>query len=234
MASSRLHVVALSRWLADEVKRSPILGRFPLTVIPNGLDLQEFAPRCRDSARELLGIPRNAKVLLFVSEELGNRRKGFALLLEALARCAGKIPDLLLLSLGQNKPAVHVDIPWVHVGSVNNDRFLSMVYSAADLFAICSLQDNLPNTVLEAMACGLPVVGHAVGGIPDMVRNGVNGLTVAATDDGALAAAIVDLFNDSARCAQMGANGRRIAVEEYSVERQAQRYSELYATLVSK
>jgi len=66
--------------------------------------------------------------------------------------------------------------------SVNNDRFLSAVYSAADLFAICSLHDNLPNTVLEAMACGVPVGGYAVGGISDMVRNGVNGLTVTATD----------------------------------------------------
>lgn len=230
--SSGLHFVTPSRWLADEVKRSPILGRFPVDVIPYGLDLEEFAPRDRGKVRDLLGIPQDARVLLFVAEEVSNRRKGFAFLIEALAQTAGKIPNLLLLSLGQNKPAVQVEIPWVHAGSVNNDRFLSMVYSAADLFAICSLQDNLPNTVLEAMACGIPVVGHEVGGIPDMVRNGVNGLTVPATDVDALAGAIADLLNDSARCAEMGANARRIAVEEYSLELQARRYAELYATLV--
>jgi glycosyltransferase involved in cell wall biosynthesis len=230
--SARLHFVTPSRWLADEVKRSPFLGRFPVGVIPYGLDLEEFAPRHRENVRDLLGIPRNARVLLFVAEEVDNRRKGFALLIEALARCTGKIPNLLLLSLGQSRPEVQVDIPWVHVGSVNNDRFLSMVYSAADLYAICSLQDNLPNTVLEAMACGIPVVGFAVGGIPDMVRNGVNGLTVTPMDVGALADAMSGLLNDRTRCAEMGVNARRIAVEEYSLDLQAQRYSELYATLV--
>ena len=233
MPFSKLHFVTPSRWLANEVKRSSILGKFPVSVIPYGLDLEEFSPRHSGSVRDLLGIPRNARVLLFVAEEVNKRRKGFALLLEALARCAGKIPNLLLLSLGQNKPDVQIEIPWVHIGSVNNDLFLSMVYSAADLFVICSLQDNLPNTVLEAMACGVPIVGFAVGGIPDMVRNGVSGLTVAATDVDALAVAISDLLNAEVRCAEMGANARHIAVKEYSLELQARRYAELYATLTS-
>jgi glycosyltransferase involved in cell wall biosynthesis len=231
VSPSRLRFVAPSRWLAQEVRRSPILGRFPVDVIANGLDLEEFAPRHRENVRDLLGIPRDARVLLFVAEQIGNKRKGFALLTEALARCAGSIPNLLLLSLGQNRPAVSDRIPTVHVESVNNDRFLSMVYSAADLFAICSVQDNLPNTVLEAMACGIPTVGFGVGGILDMVRNGLNGFTVPATDVRALADAISELLNSSARCAELGANARRIAVEEYSLELQARRYEELYVSL---
>jgi glycosyltransferase involved in cell wall biosynthesis len=232
VSSSRLRFVAPSRWLAQEVKRSPILGRFPLSVIPHGLDLEEFAPRNRGNARELLGIPRDARVLLFVAEAVDNRRKGFTLLIEALTRCAGKIPNLLLLSLGQNRPEVQADIPWVHVGSVNNDRFLSIVYSAADLFASCSLQEAYGLAVLEAMACGIPVVGFSVGGVSDLVRNGVNGLMVAATDVGGLGDAISGLLSSSARCAEMGTNGRRIAVEEYSIELQARRYAKLYASLV--
>ena len=171
-------------------------------------------------------------MLLFVAEDIANRRKGFDHLLEALRRCARDIPSLLLLSLGQNKPRVEVPIPCVHVGSINNDRFLSMVYSAADLFAICSMQDNLPNTVLEAMACGIASVGTAAGGIPDMVRDGVNGFTVAATDAGALADAITGLLNNRDRCGEMGANARRIALQEYSLELQARRYAELYASVV--
>jgi glycosyltransferase involved in cell wall biosynthesis len=229
---SGLHFVAPSRWLGDEVKASPILGRFPVDVIPNGLDLEEFAPRHRGSVRDLLGIPRDARVLLFVSEQIANERKGFTFLVKALAQCAGKIPNLMLLSVGHNRPAVQIDIPWLHLGSVDNDRLLSMVYSAADLFAISSLQDNLPNTVLEAIACGIPVVGHAVGGIPDMVRNGVNGLTVPAADVEALASAIGVVLGDPARCAAMSAHARRIAVEEYSLELQGRRYAKLYATLV--
>jgi glycosyltransferase involved in cell wall biosynthesis len=229
---SRLRFVTPSRWLAEEVKRSPILGRFPVCVIPYGLDLEEFAPRPRENVRELLGIPPDARVLLFLAEQIGNKRKGFALLIEALARCAADIPNLLLLSVGQNKPEVSDRIPCVHVGSVNNDRFLSMIYSAADIFTICSVQDNLPNTVLEAMACGTPIVGTSTGGIPDMVRHGVNGLVVPATDVDAFADAISSLLNNRARCAEMGRNSRRIALEEYSLELQARRYAELYASLV--
>jgi glycosyltransferase involved in cell wall biosynthesis len=229
---SRLNLVASSRWLAQEVRRSPILGKFPITIIPYGLDLEEFSPRPREIVRDLLGIPQDARVLLFVAEDIDNKRKGFELLVEAVIRCANRIDNLLLLSVGRNKPEVHVTIPWVHVGTVNNDRFLSMVYSAADLFAICSLQEAFGYTLLEAMACGVPAVGYGVGGILDMVRNKLNGLTVAVTDVSALANAIIDLLNDRARCAEMGANARRIAVEEYSLELQARRYAELYSSLV--
>jgi glycosyltransferase involved in cell wall biosynthesis len=151
---------------------------------------------------------------------------------EALSRCKGKVENLFLVSLGHNKPSVQLRIPWLHMGLVNNERFLSIIYSAADLFVIPSLQDNLPNTVLEAMACGVPVVGFAIGGIPDMIRREVNGLLVTSSDVAALYAAITDLVKDPARREEMGVNCRRIAVEEYSLELQARRYSELYKSLI--
>jgi glycosyltransferase involved in cell wall biosynthesis len=116
---------------------------------------------------------------------------------------------------------------------VNNDRFLSMVYSAADVFAICSLQDNLPNTVLEALACGVPVVGVNAGGIPEVVRNGENGVTVDSANPDALATAISDLLNDPVEHAQMKASSRRLAVEEYALELQAQNYANLYESLLA-
>jgi glycosyltransferase involved in cell wall biosynthesis len=230
--TSRLHFVASSQWLAHEVRRSPILGRFPITIIPYGLDIEEFSPRPRGIVRDLFGIPQDARVLLFVAEDVDNKRKGFEFLVEAIGLCANRVPNLLLLSVGRNKPEMRTAVPWLHLGTVNNDRFLSMVYSAADLFAICSLQEAFGYTLLEAMACGVPAVGHGVGGILDMVRNGVNGLTVPPTDVKALADAISELLNSASRCAEMGASARRIAVEEYSLELQARRYSELYATLV--
>jgi glycosyltransferase involved in cell wall biosynthesis len=233
LPQSKLHFVSPSRWLASEVKRSALLGRFPVSVIPYGLDTTEFAPRSKHCARELLGIPQNARVLLFVAESVDNQRKGFRMLVEALEQCGQSIPDLMLLSLGQGVSQTTLRFPWLHVGSVNNDRFLSMVYSAADLFAICSIQDNLPNTVLEAMACGVPVVGHAVGGIPDMVRDGVTGMVVPVGDVGALSSGILQLFSNPERLSDMGANARRIACDEYSLSLQAKRYSALYSELTA-
>ena len=226
--SSRLQFVTPSRWLAEEIRRSPLAGRFPISVIPYGLDLNDFAPRDRAACRDILGLPLDAKVLLFVADGLDNERKGFAQLTAALAALPRDVP-VAILSVGRNKPDVEIHVPWIHVGSVGNDRLLSVLYSAADIFIIPSLQDNLPNAVLEAMACGTPVLGFAVGGIPDMVRPGVTGMLVPPADVEALGSAIIQLLRDPEHLGEMGLNCRRVAIEEYSLVLQAGRYSKLYA-----
>lgn len=228
----RLQIVTPSRWLADEARRSSLLGRFPVTVIPYGLDLQDFAPRERSHVRRLMGIPEHAKVLLFVSDGVTNVRKGFRFLIEALRELEG-VDHLVLVSVGHNKPPLNVSVPWIHVNAIDNDRFMSAIYSAADVFAIPSLQDNLPNTALEALACGTPVVGFDVGGIPDLVRPGETGLLVPRGDVAALARAIAGLLGSPDRLRQMAARCRQIAEREYSLECQASRYAALYEKLLS-
>ncbi len=226
--SARLQFVTPSRWLAEEIRRSPLAGRFPVSVIPYGLDLHDFAPRDRAACRDILGLPPDVKVLLFVADGLDNSRKGFALLTAALAALPRDVP-IAILSVGRNKPDVAIDMPWTHVGEVKNDYHLSVVYSAADIFIIPSLEDNLPNTVLEAMACGTPVLGFAAGGVPDMVRPGVTGMLVPPADVEALGSAIMQLLRDPEHLGEMGLNCRRVATEEYSLDLQASRYSQLYA-----
>ena len=225
-----MRIVTPSQWLAGEMRRSALLGRYPVSVIPNGLDTQAFAPRDRIHAREVLGIPPQAAVVLFVAEWTDNRRKGFALLSEALARLNKRL-NCFLLSLGGHPPAEVLDIPRLHLGVVGNERLLSLIYSAADVFVIPSREDNLPNTVLEAMACGTPVVGFEVGGIPEMVRPGITGLLAPPEDAAALGQAISELLQDHQGRTKMAAQCRRIAVEEYAVEIQARRYGQLYQQL---
>jgi len=232
VAPRSLSIVTPSSWLAEEVKRSALLSKFCVDVIPNGIDVTEFAPRDRVAARDVLGIPQESKVVLFLADVLDNRRKGFDLLMQALPGCAKRVGDLLLMSVGRNAPPHNSSIPWLHLGFVADDRLLSLMYSAADLFVISSLQDNLPNTVLEALACGIPVVGFDVGGISDMVRPGITGLLALPFDVDSLRSAIVELLEDGARRREMATNCRRIAVEEYSLELQAKRYSELYKSLL--
>jgi glycosyltransferase involved in cell wall biosynthesis len=216
--------------MADRVAESPLLSRFPMTVIPNGLDVTEFAPGDTCGARDALGVPQDAKVVLFVAESTANRRKGFDLLAEALGGLRDA-DNLLLLSVGRHQPELNGRIPHRHLGSVEHYQ-LPLVYRAADLFVIPSLQDNLPNTVLESMACGTPVVGFAVGGIPDMVRQDATGLLARAADPDALRVAIDELLGDAPRRLDMGRRCRQVAVEEYSLERQARRYGELYQSLI--
>lgn len=228
--ADRLHVVAPSAWMAEQVKRSPLLGGFPLSVIPNGVDTREFAPRDRATARDVLGVPRTARVVLFAADPVHQPRKGLARLVEALAGLADR-RDLLLVTVGSGAPALGATaVPHRHLGRVEY-RWLSLVYSAADVFVIPSLQDNLPGTVLEAMACGTPVVGFAVGGIPEMVRHDATGLVVEPPRAAPLGAAIETLLADPERRRRMAEAGRRVVESEYSVEQQARRYSDLYGSL---
>jgi glycosyltransferase involved in cell wall biosynthesis len=224
--------VAISRWMAATVQGSSLLGGCPVTVIPLGLDVDDFAPRDRCLARDVLGVPREARVILFAADSVENRRKGFKLLAKALVGL-DRLPHLFLLSLGRGKPALDTPFPHLHLGYISNDRLLSLVYSAADVFVCPSLQENFAQTALEALACGIPVVGFAIGGLPDMVRHGVTGLLVSPQDVVALRAAIVDLLQDVAKRTEMSAHCRRIAVEEYSLEIQARHYIELYQQLVA-
>ncbi len=229
----RLHIVALNRWMADKVASSPLLGDFPVTIIPNGLDLDDFSPRDPHFAREVLGLPRDAKVILFVAASVDNRRKGFTYLEQALAGLK-HLPDLYLASVGHGKAAIAAPISYLHLGRTDNDRLLSLIYSAADLFVIPSLEDNLPNTVLESLGCGTPVVGFKVGGIPEMVQSGVTGLLAPVGEVDSLRAAILELLENPAKRREMAANCRRIALKEYSRELMARNFSQLYQRIVAE
>jgi glycosyltransferase involved in cell wall biosynthesis len=229
MAPSRLHIIALNSWMARRVERSPLLRKFPLTIIPNGIDTELFSPLPKAAARRLLELPQDAFLVLFVAYSVNVRRKGLDLLAHALTEPT-VLSNLHLVSIGSGTPSMNGQIPHRHLGKIDDDRMLARVYSAADVFVCPSREDNLPNTVLEAMACGTPVVAFDAGGIPDMVRPEVTGLLVPTGDAEALRAAMVDLLRAPERRAVLGANCRRIALEEYSLEVQARRYAELYET----
>jgi glycosyltransferase involved in cell wall biosynthesis len=229
---TRLHIVATSRWLAEQAKKSSLLGRFPVSTIPNMIDTTDFAPRDRAFARQVLGLQADARVVLFVSQAATNRRKGLALLAQAV-ETSPSIDNLVLLSVGSGKPVLSSRVHNVHLGHVSNERFLSLIYSAADLFVIPSLQEAFGQTVLEAMACGVPVVGFEVGGIPDMVRSGRTGVLVPVGDAGALRDAIAELLNAPAARERMAVECRRVAVAEYSFDVLADKYLALYQGMLN-
>ena len=232
LADDRLHLVGTSRWIAGEAKRSSLMGRFPVSIIPNGLDVRDFAPRDRHTARDFFDLPADAKIVLFAADSTSTVRKGFAYLAEAL-QGMNDVPDLLLVSVGAGEPKLS-GVRHRHLGKIKDDRVLSLAYSAADVYVIASLQESFGQTVTESMACGTPVVGFASGGIVDMVRPGVTGELAPTRDVAALRDALKRVLSNPAKRAEMAANCRRVAVEEYSLDVQAAAYRSLYESLLSR
>jgi glycosyltransferase involved in cell wall biosynthesis len=157
-------------------------------------------------------------------------RKGLKELLAAIAQMP-RPSRPVLVTIGAKAPEVAVTAHR-HLGMIHDDAVLAQAYSAADAVIVPSLQENLPNTALEAIACGTPVVGFDVGGIPDIVRPDDTGLLAPAGDETALSAAIARLLDDRALRQRLSGNCRRVAVQEYDPRQQALRYLELYRSMV--
>jgi glycosyltransferase involved in cell wall biosynthesis len=227
---SNLTIVTLSRWLTEQAKQS-MLNRFPIHYIPNGLDTEAYQPLDPEQCKSLLGISSSKKVLMFGAQSLTDPRKGGDLLLKALSSLPTALKaETVLLILGDGGAAISeaVGIDTLNLGYVNSDRLKSIAYSAADLFIFPTRADNLPLVLQESMACGTPMVSFKVGGVPDLVRPGVTGYLAQPEDAEDFCNGIVQLLEDGNLCDRMGQQCRAIALAEYPVELQAQRYIELY------
>ncbi|TVR99359.1 MAG: glycosyltransferase [Rhodospirillales bacterium] len=222
-------IVAPSRWLAGDARRSALLARFETLTIPNPLDTDIFQPRDRATAREVFGLPQTARIVLFVADSLSDHRKGMDLLQSAVAGLPAEA-GVTLAAVGGSKGGM--DGECIALGRIDNPRIFSFALSAADVFVLPTRADNLPNVILEAMACGVPVVSFDVGGVPDMVRPGVTGLLAPPEDVAALRQAILTLLEDDALRAHMTAECRRVAVTEYAMEIAARRYLAVYEELM--
>jgi glycosyltransferase involved in cell wall biosynthesis len=229
---SRLTLVAPSRWMAGLAHESALLSRFPVSIIPNGLDTELFQPMPKLLARKHLGLDPDKRYLLFGAHNASESRKGGRLLVEALDRlAAGGNTDLELLVMGRGaeRGLGQGRFPVRSLGEVQDDRLLATAYSAAELFVLPTLADNLPNTVLEAMAGGAPVVATDVAPFNEHITDGVNGLLVPAAESRSLpdifvasaevdverlAAALRQMSDDPFR-ARLKAAARRTAEERF-------------------
>lgn len=175
-----LTVVTPSRWLAHCTRQSPLLQDSRIEVIPNGLDLDVFKPRGKQAARQQLSLPQDKKLILFGAiSSTSDRRKGFHLLHPALRYLSKNrmVEQAELLVFGASEPENPPDfgLPTRYLGSVSDERELALLYEASDVFVAPSVQDNLPNIVVEALACGTPCVAFDIGGMPDMIEHKQNG-----------------------------------------------------------
>ncbi|MEO1525427.1 MAG: glycosyltransferase [Planctomycetota bacterium] len=232
LPAEKLTFVAPSRWLESCIRSSPLLDKFEVHRIPYGLDTESYQITDAEAARKHWGIEPGQFVVLFIAASTKNHRKGLDLLVQSLSRLE-QPESVTLLCVGGSKPEnLPERSPLVLTGRIDSQEELVRVYNAADCLVLPSRQDNLPNTVLEAIACGTPVVGFETGGVPDMIRPDETGVLCSPIGVDSLTTGIESMRSMIQSGHNLRDSCRRIAESEYGLKTQAESYRELYARLM--
>ena len=238
-ASGGIHFVTCSHWLEGMAKQSALLANQPVSVIPNPISTTLFHPMKQTEARQKLALPTEGKLILFGSVKLTDKRKGIDYMVEACRLLAKQHPalkeQLALVAVGMHAAELQPLVPFkVHnMGYVREEHQLAEIYNAADLYVIPSLDENLPNTIMEAMACGTPCVGFPTGGIPEMIDHMKNGYLTKEHSAEQLAEGIYTLLTTPA---YESLSHEAVAKVNacYSERSVANQYGQLYAKLLKE
>jgi len=222
-------IVAPSRWLGDLAAQSRLLGHLPVEIVPYGLDLDCFRPPpSLDS-----GQPRPARIVFGAAGGAVDPRKGFDLFAAAIGRLASvglPRPCEIVFFGSTESPQINLAgaISVRSVGVIRSDADMAMLLADADVFVAASRLDNLPNTVMEATACGVPTVAFRIGGMPDMIEHQVTGYLSRAFEVTDLADGISWVLADDARLRALKAAARMKAQREFGSALQAERMLSIY------
>ena len=221
-----IYYVACSRWLESEAKTSALLKGQKITSIPNPIDTHIYKKGSKEEARQRLGLPLDKKLILFASQRVTNENKGMSYLVEACKSLGGQYEVMIL---GGHAEEVVEQLPMkaYPLGYVNEEQRIVDVYNAADVFVLPSLSENLPNTIMEAMACGVPCVAFKVGGIPEEIDHLKNGYVAAYRDAEDLAKGIAWVLEE-ADYESLSQQAVHKVMQCYSQQSVAVRYLEVY------
>jgi glycosyltransferase involved in cell wall biosynthesis len=227
-----LSFVTCSNWLKECAKRSSLLKNFPVYVIPNPIETSIYRPIEKSFARKQLNLPPNKKFILFGTLNVREERKGFKQLVEALQKLLQLYPsyesEVELLMYGTTTPEIINNLPLKvnSFGRIANENQLINCYNSADIFVAPSLEDNLPNTVMESLACGIPVVAFNIGGMPDMIDHLINGYLAVPFDNNDLANGIYWAIKNP--LPEINNTARNKILEKFNLQRVAKKYLEIY------
>ena len=237
-AELKFEIVAPSKWMAASVGRSKLLHDRKIHVVPNTLNSEVFKPLPKAGAKKVFGIGENKFVMLsgFMPSR-NDLHKGTSYLLEALEAVLKQIPkdqiELLVFGNRDEKNLPFFPVKVTFLGRIDKEERLAICYSAADVFLAPSLEDNLPYTVMESLACGTPVVAFTTGGIPDMVCHQVNGYLAEYCSSEDFAAGIRWVYNHPDK-ERLNTNARNMVEERFSETIIAAQHIELYNLLLQK
>lgn len=227
--------VTCSQWLGDLAKSSSLLKNHKIISIPNPIDISLFKPN--NFGKKSLHLDENKQYILFGAVNVADSRKGFIYLKEALNLLFEKIqnqpnlPEILIFGKAIVDDFLELKLKVNFLGQLSDQQQIINIYNAATVFVIPSLEENLPNTIMEAMACGTPVVGFEVGGIPEMIEHKNTGYLAKYKSAQDLSDGIFHVLYE-ADYELISKNSREKVVENYAEEIVAKQYQNLYNSIL--
>ena len=216
--------VGCSRWITEDAQNALLTRGHRVINIPNAIPAGTFHPMPKDEARNIFNLPKDKKLVLFGSQKVTDERKGIKFLAEACIQLRHDNIELVVAGSASQQLQDMFPLPIHSVGYIDDETRMAQLYAAADVFVTPSLEDNLPNTIVEAMSCGTPCVGFRVGGIPEMIHHLQDGYVAYYRDTHDLAAGIRYVLSNP----ELAEAAAQYAKETYDESRVAQLYLKTY------
>ena len=234
---SPITFITCSQWLKERAGQSALLDQHPIVHIPNPIKTNLFTPRNKVEARQKCNLPTDKKLILFGSVKITDKRKGIDYFIESCKILAEKHPELVnnlgVAVYGKESEQLKSLVPFqvYALDYISHEKELVNVYNAVDLYVTPSLEENLPNTIMEAMACGIPCVGFNVGGIPEMIDHLHNGYVADYKSAEDFANGIHWTLSES-EYQSLSEEARRKVTSSYSESTIAKKYIEVYNKII--
>jgi len=225
-----IHIVCLSKWMMEESKKSEIFGIYPHYLIPNGLEKSKYSEIDNINKRKKeIGLKANSKTFLFIAQDLDNHRKGFHLLYEALKKITND--HVNIITIGDNKPHLFENFTHVHFSNLEQGCEINEKYQMADLVLLPSIEDNLPNVMLESFFNGTPVLAFNTGGMKEHIKHGVTGVLIDCFDTLMLSKEILNVLNNEYHFEKKII--KEYALNHFDVNIQINKYKDLYNKILN-
>lgn len=235
---SKFHIITPSQWLMNKVHQSILKPAIISSkVIPNGVDIEIFKPpENKDEVRKLLGFSRDELIILFTANGICNNQwKDFMTMREAIKMLAhDTCLPIRFIALGDDGPPELLGSARIEfIPYIRDMTLVARYFQSADLYIHAALADTFPNTILEAMACGLPIVATAIGGIPEMILPDRTGILVTPGNARELCKGMEMLVNDESLRIKMGKEGAKRVMEKFTLDQQVEKYLQYYKAIMS-
>ena len=228
--------VSPSRWLSDIARTSPVLNSNTIfSVIPNPIRVSDYEVAELNTKNKLkteMGLKPEIFTILFSAANLENPAKGFNDFKNIMNLLTGF--DVQVIVVGRSKKDVQLPLPFYYAGYVRETARVKELFAASDLYITTSHEDNLPTTVMESLACGVPALGYAIGGVPELISHGETGFIFPKGDFNAMANGVKELLNNPTLQKEFSLNSRLKAENTYDESVVSKDYASLYKQIAGR